>query len=88
MRGRSSLGVCEGARALPDVDVGLCPPFVYVADVRAAIGDAPVGVGAQNCAGIDQGAFTGEVSASMLADVGCSFVLVGHSERRTLYGEK
>ena len=79
--------VCEGARAIPDVDVGLCPPFVYVSDVRAAIGDAPVGLGGQNCAGVEQGAFTGEISASMLADVGCSFVLVGHSERRTLYGE-
>ena len=80
-------GVCEGARALPEVDVVLCPPFVYVAEARAEIGDAPVGLGAQNCAGAEQGAFTGEVSACMLADVGCSFVLVGHSERRTLYGE-
>ena len=80
-------GVCEGARALPGVEVGLCPPFVYVADARAAIGDAPVRLGGQNCAGGEQGAFTGEVSAGMLADVGCGFVLVGHSERRTLYAE-
>ena len=81
-------GVCEGARALPEVDVGLCPPFVHVTDAGAAIGDAPVRLGAQDCAGAGQeGAFTGEVSASMLADAGCSFVLVGHSERRTLYGE-
>ena len=80
-------GVCEGARKLPEVDVGLCPPFVYVADARGALGDAPVRLGGQNCAGVEQGAFTGEVSACMLADVGCSFVLVGHSERRTLYAE-
>jgi triosephosphate isomerase len=80
-------GVCEGARALPGVEVGLCPAFVYVADARAAIGDAPVRLGGQNCAGVEQGAFTGEVSACMLADVGCDFVLVGHSERRTLYAE-
>ena len=80
-------GVCEGARALPEVDVGLCPPFVYVADAGAVIGDAPVRLGGQTCAGVGHGAFTGEVSASMLADVGCSFVLVGHSERRSLYGE-
>ena len=79
--------MCEGARALPEVDVGLCPPFIYVADASAAIGDAPVRLGGQNCAGVGQGAFTGEVSACMLADVGCRFVLVGHSERRTLYGE-
>ena len=80
-------GVCEAARAMPEVDVGLCPPFVYVPDAHAAIGDAPVRLGGQNCAGVEQGAFTGEVSARMLADVGCSFVLVGHSERRTLYAE-
>ena len=80
-------GVCEGARALPEVDVGLCPPFVYVADAGAVIGEAPVRLGGQTCAGVGHGAFTGEVSASMLADVGCSFVLVGHSERRSLYGE-
>ena len=80
-------GVCEGVRELAEVDVGVCPPFVYVADAVAAIGDAPIRLGAQTCAGVEQGAYTGEVSARMLADVGCSFVLVGHSERRTLYGE-
>ena len=80
-------GVCAGADSLPDVDVGLCPPFVHLGDARAAIGGAPVLLGGQNCAGVEQGAFTGEVSAGMLADVGCAFVLVGHSERRTLYGE-
>ena len=78
-------GVCEGARGLPGVDVGVCPPFVYVAD--AAIADAPVLLGGQDCARTGDGAYTGEVSARMLADVGCSFVLVGHSERRILYGE-
>ena len=80
-------GVCGGARELPQVDVGVCPPFVYVADAGAEIGDGPVLLGAQNCAAEEHGAFTGEVSACMLADVGCSFVLAGHSERRTLYGE-
>ena len=80
-------GVCDGVRELAEVDVGVCPPFVYVADAVAAVGDAPIRLGAQTCAGVEQGAFTGEVSARMLADVGCSFVLVGHSERRTLFGE-
>ena len=80
-------GVCEGARGLPGVDVGVCPPFVYLADAGAAVADAPVLLGGQDCARTGDGAFTGEVSADMLADVGCSFVLAGHSERRTLYGE-
>ena len=80
-------GVCEGARELPGVDVGVCPPFVYLADAGAAIAGAPVLLGGQNCACTGDGAFTGEVSARMLADAGCGFVLIGHSERRTLYGE-
>ena len=82
-----AVGVCDGVRDLPDVDVGLCPPFVYLADAGAAIGPAPVRLGGQDCAGVEDGAFTGEVSATMLADLGCRFVLVGHSERRTLHGE-
>lgn len=80
-------GVCEGTRALPEVDIGVCPPFVHLPDAAAAIGNGSVRLGGQSCAGAERGAFTGEVSAWMLADVGCSFVLVGHSERRTLYGE-
>ena len=79
--------VCAAARVLPDVDIGVCPPFVYVADAAEAIGDAPVRLGGQDCARVEHGAYTGEVSATMLADVRCSFVLVGHSERRVLYGE-
>ena len=80
-------GVCEASRELLGVDVGVCPPFVYLAEAGAAIAGAPVLLGGQNCARTGDGAFTGEVSARMLADAGCSFVLVGHSERRTLYGE-
>lgn len=80
--------ICEAVRDLSGVDVGLCPPFVYVTDAGEAIGDAPVRLGGQTCAGVEDGAFTGEVSATMLADTGCSFVLVGHSERRTLHGEE
>ena len=80
-------GVCEGVRALPGIDVGVCPPFVYLADAGAAIAGAPVLLGSQDCARTRDGAYTGEVSARMLADMGCGFVLVGHSERRTLYDE-
>ena len=80
-------GVCEGARGLPGIDVGVCPPFVHLADAGAAVAGAAVLLGGQDCARTGDGAFTGEVSADMLADVGCRFVLIGHSERRTLYGE-
>ncbi len=69
------------------LDVMVCPPFVYLAETAAALQGSPVILGAQDASAEAQGAFTGEVSASMLRDVGCSHVLVGHSERRTLFGE-
>lgn len=68
-------------------DMAVFPPFPYIAQVAEQLKGTPVQVGAQNVATEDQGAFTGEVSATMLTDVGCSMALVGHSERRTLYGE-
>jgi len=63
------------------------PPFVYLADVARLVAGSPLGLGAQDLSAEAQGAFTGEVSGAMLADVGCTHVLVGHSERRTLFGE-
>jgi triosephosphate isomerase len=64
-------------------DIVVAPPFVYLTDLVAC----GVAVGAQNCADQPSGAFTGEVSASMLRDCGARFVIVGHSERRNIYGE-
>jgi len=69
------------------VDVMVCPPFVYLADVAAAIGGSGLLLGAQDAATESSGAFTGEVSGAMLKDIGCSHAIVGHSERRALYGE-
>jgi triosephosphate isomerase len=63
------------------------PPFVYLADVARQLAGSPIKLGAQDVCAEAQGAFTGEVSGSMLADLGCSHVLVGHSERRAHYGE-
>lgn len=65
----------------------ICPPFVHLAAARAQLADTSVGLGAQDVSTDPDGAFTGEVSAAMLADMGCSYVLVGHSERRALLGE-
>jgi triosephosphate isomerase len=63
------------------------PPLVYIADVVRLVAHSPIGVGAQTLCAEGHGAFTGEVAAAMLADVGCTHVLVGHSERRVLYAE-
>lgn len=68
-------------------DVVVCPPYVYLAEIFAAIHDSAIRLGAQNTAVEDSGAFTGEVAASMLRDVGCEFVIIGHSERRAFYGD-
>jgi len=65
----------------------VCPPFVYVQDVGRRIRDSSIQLGAQNVSAETQGAFTGEVSAAMLKDVGCQYAIVGHSERRLLYRE-
>lgn len=70
-----------------DVDVAVAPPFVYIEAVVAALEGSPIKVGGQNACDQTSGAFTGEVSAAMLRDVGCSFVVLGHSERRHVYGE-
>ncbi len=66
----------------------LCPPFVYLPSVRDWLQGSPIALGAQSLADKEgSGAYTGEVSGAMLRDVGCSHVIVGHSERRALYGE-
>lgn len=69
------------------VDIAVCPPLVYIPQVAAELGASAIAWGAQTLNEYPEGAFTGEVSAGMLADLGCSYVLVGHSERRALYGE-
>jgi triosephosphate isomerase len=74
--------------AEPGLDIAVFPPSVYLAQVLAGLYGAPVAVGGQNvCDHPSDGAFTGEISASMLADVGCRYVIVGHSERRAIYAE-
>ena len=67
--------------------VAVCVPFPYLAQAQSVLSGTPVVWGAQNLSEQAQGAFTGEVSASMLQDFGCRYVLVGHSERRAIYGE-
>jgi triosephosphate isomerase len=66
----------------------LCPPSVYLLAVKDWLGDSSIKLGAQDLSDrVGKGAYTGEVAGAMLADVGCSHVIVGHSERRALYGE-
>jgi triosephosphate isomerase len=68
-------------------DVMVCPPFVYLQETARRLKDTGVDLGAQSLCAEPLGAFTGEVSGAMLRDVGCGFAIVGHSERRQIYGE-
>ena len=79
-------GVKAGVGAA-NAEVVVCPPFVYIASVAAAAAGSDIKLGAQNMCDQDSGAFTGEVSGPMLKDVGCEYVVIGHSERRAMYGE-
>jgi triosephosphate isomerase (TIM) len=79
--------IAEGRPGLPEATLVLFPPYTALAAVAGAIAGTDVGLGAQDLYWERQGAFTGEVSGPMLRDAGCGYVLVGHSERRQLFGE-
>jgi len=81
-------GILAGASANAAVEILLCPPAVYVDGVGARLRGSPLQLGGQNLCDQDMpGAFTGEVHGGMLRELGCGYVIVGHSERRALYGE-
>lgn len=80
-------GILGGLPESDRVDLLVCPPFPYLAAVGAMLDGSGVSLGAQDVSEHESGAYTGEVAPAMLRDVGCEYVIVGHSERRTLYGE-
>jgi triosephosphate isomerase len=79
--------ITAGMGEVGDAEVAVCPPYVYLPLAQAALADSSIGLGAQDVCDQDKGAFTGEVSAPMLVEFGCRYVIVGHSERRSLYGD-
>ena len=79
--------IAVGARAIDNVDIVLCPPFTLLNTVDLILQDTHCELGAQDMEINDNGAFTGQISASMLTDCGCQYVILGHSERRAIYGE-
>ncbi len=79
--------VLRGYEAGVGAEALICPPFVYLSDVARLLKGGTLLLGAQDICAEENGAYTGEVSGSMLRDVGCQYAIVGHSERRSLYAE-
>ncbi len=77
----------QGMVSIAKTEVAICPPFVYLAFVSEGLKGTPIRLGAQNLSHKDKGALTGEISGLMLKDYNCCYVIVGHCERRTLFGE-
>jgi triosephosphate isomerase len=81
------LGKLLGASVNPGTDVVVCPAYVHLAQVVARCESSVIAVGAQDCSHNKSGAYTGDVAPEMLADIGCGWVILGHSERRQYHGE-
>ena len=79
--------VCAGVASDCRAEVALCPPAIYIPEVSRLLGNSGVALGAQNVSDQESGAFTGEISVAMLTDYNCRYVIIGHSERRHIYGE-
>jgi len=80
-------GLLAGTQNESDVDMAVFPPYPYLAQAQTMLDGSSISWGAQSLNPVSHGAHTGEVSAGMLLDFGCRYVLVGHSERRAIYGE-
>ena len=80
-------GIKEAIAGVEGVDVVVCPPFTDLKDAAAACAGSKIGLGAQNIHWAESGAFTGEISASMLKEIGVQYTIIGHSERRQYFGE-
>jgi len=80
-------GIKAGIGAIRTAEMAVCPPFVYIPQVAAQLAGSAISYGAQDVSDRESGAYTGEVAPDMLTDIGCKYVIVGHSERRSLYGE-
>jgi len=80
-------GLLPALQSMSGFECAVCPPHPYLAQVRQALQGSRVALGAQDVCAFGNGAYTGAVSAAMLGDLGCSLVIVGHSERRALFGD-
>jgi triosephosphate isomerase len=80
-------GLMSGIDSVANAEVAVCPPAIFIPDVAEMLEGGKIAWGGQNVCDQDSGAFTGEIAVSMLKDYGCQYVIIGHSERRAIYGE-
>ena len=80
-------GIRSGMDQVEGADVAVCPPAIYIPEVASLAAGTAIALGGQNVCDHDAGAFTGEISGAMLREFGCRYAIVGHSERRNVYGE-
>lgn len=80
-------GIKAGIDSVTTAEMAVCPPYVYIPQAATTLAGTPVSYGAQDVSDQESGAYTGEVSPGMLTDMGCTYAIVGHSERRSIYGE-
>ena len=81
-------GLKAGIDSVTTAEMAVCPPYVYISQVAGMLSGSPISYGAQDVSDQEAGAYTGEVAPAMLTDIGCKYAIVGHSERRSLYGER
>ncbi|MGH8245655.1 MAG: triose-phosphate isomerase, partial [Gammaproteobacteria bacterium] len=82
-----AVGIADGVKRDCTAEVVICAPFPYLGELRSALSGTAIALGAQTVSEHESGAYTGEVSAAMLRDYNCRFVIIGHSERRILFHE-
>jgi len=80
-------GIIGGMKDVKRAEVAVCGPYIYIPQVAEMLKNTSVQYGSQNVSEFDSGAYTGEISGAMLAEFGCKYAIVGHSERRSIYGE-
>ena len=80
-------GIKAGIDSVTTAEMAVCPPYVYLPQVAAMLAGSAISFGAQDVSDQEAGAYTGEIAPGMLFDIGCKYAIVGHSERRSLYGE-
>ena len=82
-----AIDIIEGSKGLSNVELIVAPPFTHLVCVGEKLKDSKICLASQNCAEQEKGAYTGEISAAMLAEIGVKYAIIGHSERRQYYGE-